>query len=148
MHLETRFFGNLEIDESKVIFFQEGIPGFEHLKKFLFMLDEVEDSPFCWLQSIEDIDIVFTLFDVFKYIKDYNPMVEEEFITSIGDFKKGDLLIYTIANITKDIKKISINLKAPIIINMESNKAKQIISTNDDYPIKYYIYEDIKNGGE
>ena len=55
MKLKTRFFGEIEIDEKKVIDFEEGLPGFENLRKFLFMTDENEDAPFCWLQSIEDI---------------------------------------------------------------------------------------------
>lgn len=37
-------------------------------------------------------------------------------------------------------KNASINLKAPIIINTETNKGCQII-VEDDYPVKYNIYE-------
>lgn len=148
MVIKTRFFGELEVDENKVITFEDGIPGFENLRKFLFMTDVDEHSPFCWLQSIEDLDIVFTLFDIYTIKQDYNPMVPKEMISEIGSFENEDLLIYTIANIPKDIKKISVNLKAPIVINMNNNKAKQIISTNEEYAIKTYIYDQLKKDGE
>ncbi len=148
MKIKTRFFGEVEIDEDKVILFENGIPGFEELKRYVFMTDEDEKSPFCWLQSIEDIDIVFTLFDVVSKIKDYSPNVEEEALSQIGEFEEEDLCIYCIANIPKDIKDMTINLKAPIIINTRNNKARQIICSNEEYPIKYYIYKEIKKSGE
>lgn len=148
MNIKTRFFGEIEIDENKLIFFEEGIPGFPNLKKFLFMTDEDANSPFCWLQSIEDLDIVFTLFDIYSIKKDYNPIVSSDIINDIGKFKEGDILIYAIANIPEDFKKISINLKAPIIINMNNNKAKQIILANEEYEIKTYIYNNLKGSGE
>ena len=148
MKIKTRFFGEVEIDEDKVILFENGIPGFEELKRYVFMTDEDEKSPFCWLQSIEDIDIVFTLFDVVSKIKDYSPNVEEEALSQIGEFEEEDLCIYCIANIPKDIKDMTINLKAPIIINTRNNKARQIICSNEEYPIKYYIYKEIKKRGE
>lgn len=149
MIIKTKFFGEVKVDENKSIIFQDGIPGFEKLTKFLFMTDEEENSPFCWLQSIEDLDIVFTLFDPYAISEQYNPKVcSEEIINAIGEFEKDDILIYTVANVPKDITKISINLKAPIVINMKTNRAKQIISTNEDYKIKTYIYDQLKKGGE
>lgn len=148
MIIKTRFFGDVELDESKVITFDDGIPGFFDLKKFLLMTDEDEKSPFCWLQSIEEMNIVFTLFDVYSIIPNYNPIVSEEMLKDIGEFKDEDILIYTIANIPEDLKEISINLKAPIIINMHNNKAKQIILENQDYQIRTYIYDKLKNKGD
>lgn len=148
MIIKTRFFGDVELDESKVITFEDGIPGFFDLKKFLLMTDEDEKSPFCWLQSIEEMNIVFTLFDVYSIIPNYNPVVSEEMLKDIGEFKDEDILIYTIANIPEDLKEISINLKAPIIINMHNNKAKQIILENQDYQIRTYIYDKLKNKGD
>ena len=154
MKLKTRFFGEIEIFNEKVINFEDGLPGVENLKKFLFMTDEDENSPFCWLQSIEDIDIVFTLFDIFKFLPEYNPIAEIESLNSLNYDKEEDLYIYCMATIPKDTKNISVNLKAPIIINTINNKAKQIICNNEEYPIKYYIYKEMlnkhsqKKGGE
>ena len=141
MNIQTKFFGNIEIDENKVIKFEDGIPGFEDLKKFLFMTDEDANSPFCWLQSIEDVNIVFTLINIFKFIPDYNPNVDMEILSKLGKIEEENLAIYCIANIPKNIKDMTVNLKAPIIINLFNNNAKQIICNNDDYSIKYYVYK-------
>lgn len=148
MNIETRFFGQIEIDDEKIIHFKDGIPGFEHLTKFLFMTDKDDNSPFCWLQSIEDLDIVFTLFDVLSFLPNYEPTVEEEYLQNLGEFVEDDLAIYCIANIGQNIQEMTINLKAPVVINLENRQAKQVICNNEDYPIKYYIYKEIKKGGE
>lgn len=151
MILNTKFFGEVKVEDDKLITFKEGIPGFENLTKFLFMLDvdENENSPFYWLQSTEDIDVVFTLFDPFEYFEDYNPIVSiEELKGAIGDFDDENILIYAIANIPDNISDMTINLKAPIVINMQTNLAKQIIATNEDYSIKTNLYSYIKKGGE
>ena len=45
------------------------------------------------------------------------------------------------------IEKMSVNLKAPIVINMANNKAVQIIVEND-FQVKYPIYETLKKRKE
>ena len=120
MNIQTNFFGNIEIDENKVIKFDDGIPGLEDLTKFLYITDEDENSPFSWLQSIENVKVVFTLINIFKFLPEYNPEVEVENLTKLGDCREENLAIYCIANIPKDIENMTVNLKAPIIINLEN----------------------------
>lgn len=148
MKIKTRFFGEIDVDDTKIINFKCGLPGFENLKKFLFMFDDDENSPFCFLQSIEDLDIVFTLFDVIRFLPNYNPVTEVENLKDFEDIDEENFMIYSIATIPQNIKEMTINLKAPIVINLKNNNAKQIICNNEDYPIKYYIYKDFKKGGE
>lgn len=145
MKLKTKFFGEIELIEDKIIYFDEGIPGFESLRKFLYMSDNDTNSPFCWLQSIDDIDIVFTMMDLYsvlKVIPDYDANVNKISLSSLGEFEEEDLLVYFIANIPKEVRNMTINLKAPIII--VKNKGIQAVCDNENYPIKYYIYNEMK----
>lgn len=146
--IKTKFFGEVSIDEKKIIHFDVGIPAFEHLSKFLFMLDNDENSPFCWLQSIEDVDIAFTLFDIYSVMENYNPSLNTALLKTLGECEDKDLFLYCIAHIPRDIKKMSVNLKAPIVINTKTNKARQIICNNEEYSIKHYIYDNDKKVGE
>lgn len=144
MKLKTKFFGEILIDKEKIIMFEDGIPGFENLKKFLFMTDSKENSPICWLQSIDEIDIVFTMVDFLSIVPEYKPIVEINQVESLGEFELDDLLIYNIMVIPEDIKKATVNLKAPIVINYKNKKGKQLILNNDEYEIKHFIYDKIK----
>lgn len=150
MVIKTRFFGEVEINEDKVITFESGIPGFENLHRFLFMTSPKEGSPFCWLQSIEDTDTVFTIMDVFRILPNYNPVVDVDSMKDLGEFQEleDDIAIYNITCIPKDFKETTVNLKAPIVINLNTNKAKQIICNNDEYPIKFKVYDIVKKAGE
>lgn len=145
MKIKTRFFGEVEVHKNKIITFNDGVPGVPNLTKFLLMTDEDENSPFCWLQSIEDIDVVFTLFNVLEYLPDYNPIVDRENVVGLGEIKE-ELIIQCMATIPNTVKDMSINLKAPVVINPTNNLAKQIICNNEEYPIKYYIYKELKKG--
>ena len=54
MLISTRHFGEIEYDEKKIILFEEGLPGFKNYRKFILLGTENTESPFRWLQSIED----------------------------------------------------------------------------------------------
>lgn len=44
-----------------------------------------------------------------------------------------------------DITKITSNLKAPIVVNPKTLKGCQLIVENDEYPVRYPIYEILNN---
>lgn len=143
MLIKTKYFGEVKVNEEKVINFECGIPGFENLHRFLFMTSPNPESSFYWLQSIDDIDIVFTLIDAFRFLPNYNPQVEISSMKDLGEFEnlEEDIVIYNIANIPSNHIDMTVNLKAPIVINLKTYKAKQIICNSEEYPIKFRIYD-------
>ena len=152
MLIETENFGNIDIDENKIYTFENGLPGFERLIKFVIVEKVASDSNsiFRWLQSTEDPKTAFVMMDVYKIIPDYNPLVYDDDLDSLGEISDDSLIIYNIVVIPKIVSKMSVNLKAPVVINLLTNKGMQMITKNEDYPIKYYFYEELKkkNGGE
>lgn len=148
MKLNTNFFGEIDVQDDKIVNFADDMLGFEGFSKFLFMSDDKEESKFSWLQCIDDVDIVLTLFNIFAVMPDYSPNVPIEHLEGLGEFEEEDLEIFCVAKIPRNVEEMSINLKAPIVINTKNNKAKQVIVSNDDYPIKYKIYEELKRKGE
>ncbi len=147
MKFNTKHFGEIDYDHTKVISFDESIPGFEGLHRFILFTNKEEDenNPFCWLQSIEDGDVVFALMNVYSIMPDYNPLVEDNEIESLGSFSAGDLEIYNIVVIPEDIKELRVNLKAPIVINLKNKRAKQVILTNEEYGIRFNIFKELQN---
>ena len=76
---------------------------------------------------------------------DYNPSVDDELLKVIGD---GDeLLVLVTITVPSDLKKMSINLKAPLVVNVETKKAVQVI-LEDDFPVKFQIYDILKANQE
>src|SRR3989339_1534403 len=144
MQLNTKNFGLIEIDEKNIIEFPEGLPGFEDKKRFT-LLGKMEEEPyFDWLQSIEDMDLVFVTINPKFIIPEYYIDVEQNDIEFLKIKDENKVLIYAIVVIPEDIEEMSANLKAPIIINTENNIGKQLVLENKQYQIRHYILEEIK----
>ena len=142
MKAATRLFGEIEIDESKIITFEDGIIGFPDMKKFTLIFDEEkEGSPsISWLQSMDEPEIAFPVMDPLFVCETYNPSVEEELLKNLGTIKEDNLYVLVTVTVPQNIKELAVNLKAPIVINTDTRKASQII-VEDDLPVRYRIYE-------
>lgn len=149
MKLETRLFGTIEVDVTKIINFNDGIIGFEELKQFMVMNDaDTEDAKILWLQSLDDGKVAMPVIDPLIIKTDYNPVVEDELFKNIGEIIDGEMLVLTTLTVPADISMITTNLKAPIIINPVTMKGCQIIVDNDEYQVRYPIYDILKAGKE
>ena len=74
-----------------------------------------------------------------KVREDYDPVVEDELLRSLGEFGEDDLVVLVLATIPKKVEKTSVNLKAPLIINAGTRKGVQLVADNQDYEIKHFI---------
>ena len=142
MTAATRLFGEIEIDESKIITFEDGIIGFPDMKKFTLIFDEEKEGrpSISWLQSMDEPEIAFPVMDPLFVCETYNPSVEEELLKNLGTIKEDNLYVLVTVTVPQNIKELAVNLKAPIVINTDTRKASQII-VEDDLPVRYRIYE-------
>ena len=149
MKANTRFFGEIEIDDDKMINFEKGSIGFPDMKNFTLIFDqEAEDqNTISWLQSMDDADVAFPVLDPLVVCPDYNPQVEDELLKPLGELREDNLIVLVMVTVPTDIKQMTVNLKAPIVINTDTKKASQLIIDNN-MPVKYNIYEFIKSAKE
>ncbi len=147
--IHTRIFGDIEVDANKIITFDGGIIGFPELKRFMLIHDrENEKKHISWLQSIDEPDFAMPVIDPLKLVEDYNPIVEDELLSGLGKLLPEEMLGLVTMTIPKDITKMTVNLKAPIIINAASLKAGQIIVDDEKYVVRYPIYDILKSKKE
>lgn len=136
MLVKTKYFGDIEVDNDRVITFDDGIFGFSNCKEFTVIY---ENEVFCWLQSVEDKEVALPMIPTTIIFPDYCPKVEDDLILKIGELSQEDLIIYTVVVVPQDIKNMTTNLKAPIIVNTKTKKSIQVI-LNDDYEVKHNLY--------
>ncbi|MBR4667986.1 MAG: flagellar assembly protein FliW [Butyrivibrio sp.] len=149
MKLATRIFGEVEIDESKIISFPNGIIGFPDLKKFILMFDEEKGTDTIkWLQSIDEPSFAMPVMDPLVVCPDYKPEVDKNIVDQIGELDSNDLLILVTVTVPHDLKQMTVNLMGPFIINVSECKAVQTIVDNEDYPVKFPIYEILQKNKE
>lgn len=149
MTIQTRLFGEIEIDVKKIINFSDGIIGFDNLKQFMIIHDsETENARILWLQSLDETSFAMPVIDPLLVREDYNPTVEDELFKNIGEIVDDEMLVLTTLTVPADIKGITTNLKAPVIINPVTMRGCQIIVDNEEYPVKYPIYDILKANKE
>ena len=148
MTIETRLFGEITIADEKLIIFPEGIVGFPFLNQFALIHDaDNENAPIMWLQSMEEPGFAMPVIEPNMVVDNYNPTVNDEFLEPVGELAPDQIYSLVTITVPPQIEKMSVNLKAPIVINMENNKAVQII-VEDDFQVKHPIYETLKQRKE
>ncbi|EYE88777.1 flagellar assembly protein FliW [Fervidicella metallireducens AeB] len=135
MKISTKFFGEIELEDSQIITFKRGIPGFENEKKFVLL--DIEDTNFKCIQSINDKDVCLLLISPWDYIKDYEIELSDEEIKELELTSHEQVMVYNVVTIREN--KITANFLAPIIINIINNNGKQIILTDSKYSIRQEI---------
>lgn len=145
MRVETKKFGMIELDDDKLIHFTGGIIGFPDLKDFALIFDnEKEDGPIRWLQSMQEPGFAMPVIDPLFVKEDYNPSVEEELLKDIALENDEDIFVLATLTVPKEIEKMSVNLKAPFVINTRNRKACQIIVEDDSCEVRFPVYEIFK----
>ncbi|KEZ88796.1 flagellar assembly protein FliW [Clostridium sulfidigenes] len=130
-----------EEKDKNVITFNNGLPGFESLKTFV--LEDIEGSePFKNLKSTEDENIGFVTIVPFDFKVDYEVKLTEAVINSLKIEAPEDVLILNTVTLNSDAKKITTNLKAPIIINSKNNLGYQMILDRENYSIKHPLIKE------
>ena len=149
MLLNTKNFGQREIDENKIIKFEDGIPGFPNSKHFIMLIENDETiSTIWWLQSIDDENLAFPVLNTFAVLDNYRPEIDDALLETLGEFSTEDLAVCNILVVPEDITQMTTNLKAPIIINVATKKGMQVIVNNSEYDVKHNIYAEIKKYNE
>lgn len=141
MKLTTRVFGEIDIEDEKIISFEDGIIGFPDLKKFTLIYDEEKEnnSNIIWMQSLDEPAFAMPVMNPLLVKENYNPIVEDELLKALGNLAEENTLVLVTVTVPQNIEKTSVNLKAPIVINAKEKKAVQVIVEDED--VKYKIYD-------
>ena len=149
MKATTRLFGEIESGEEKIVTIEQGIIGFPNLNHFTLIFDseKEEKSGIMWLQSLDDGEVAIPVLVPTELMPEYNPTVNNELLEGLGSLTPENIYVLVTVTVPKDIRRISVNLKAPIIVNTDTNRGCQLI-VEDDYEVRHNIYDLIKDGKE
>lgn len=144
--INTSRFGEIEIDEKRIVTFKEGIPGFTDEHEFI-ILPYDEESPYYFMQSLNTPDLAFLLTIPFLFFPDYTFEIDDETMEELEITTKTKVLYYSIITIPNgSIRYMTTNLLAPVILNTENMKAKQIVLEKTRYTTKERLFPDEKEG--
>ncbi len=145
MKIQTRAFGEVDIDDQKIIEFPEGIVGFPDLNHFTLIFDDEKGrDSIQWLQSIEEPGFAMPVMNPLIVLPDYNPAVDDEYLQPIGGIAEDGMLVLVTVTVPVDIERLTVNLRGPIVINTETRKGMQVILDDEKFEVKFPIYKILK----
>ncbi|WP_017184917.1 flagellar assembly protein FliW [Alkalibacillus haloalkaliphilus] len=142
MKIETLYFETVEVDEKDIIHFENGLPGFQSETEFV-MLDLEGNPAFKVLQSVQTESLAFVVTNPFLIQPDYEFKLDDSTIEQLNVKQPEHISVWSIVTLKEPFEKSTHNLQAPVVINNESKKAKQISLNHPSYHTKHSI-----KGGE
>jgi len=136
----TSRFGEIEVDDNAVITFESGIPAFEDEREFLLIPYE-EGSPYVFLQSLRTSELAFLMTTPHVFFPDYEVAIDDDVERALGLTTPEEVLIYTILTLSgKEIRDLTANLMAPIVVNAKTHRARQIVLERSPYTTKHRLF--------
>jgi flagellar assembly factor FliW len=139
MRIHTLNFGDLEITADTVITFNDGLPGFPQLRRFV-VLEKDEIKPFLYLQALPDDDtppIALYLINPFLVDSNYEFRLMDSDMEALKSMNSTELIIYSVATIPADPREATVNLMAPIVINEKARCGRQVILHDSKYSVRH-----------
>lgn len=142
--VNTLRFGEIEVEENKIVHFEHGIPAFDEEHEFLIIPYD-EESPYVFLQSLNTPDLAFLMTMPFVFFPDYEFEIADETQARLGITKQEDMLVYTLLTIPGGrVQDMTANLMAPVLINAQNMQAVQLVLDKSRYTTKHRLFPEKK----
>ena len=133
MIINTRDFGEIDVQTENIYRFSQPIFGFEEFTEYVILHDEEIGENIVWLQSTQNPGLCFIMMDPSGLSADFTPVLPAEAHKLLGE---GDCYCWAIAVIPQNVKESTINLKSPVFLNPNTHLAAQIM-LEGDYPVRF-----------
>ncbi len=134
MLVDSTRFGSFEVDPARTLHFAEPLLGFPTSTRYVIV--EVEDSPYFWLQSAEEPEVAFLAVSPFLFFPSYDLELgdEEQQALEISSPEQAEVMtLLTIHRTGATAQSITANLLGPIVVNIETRSARQVVLQTDEY---------------
>lgn len=140
MKIYTAQFGEIEVDETKILYFPAGLIGFEDCHRFILVSDE-ELEPFQWLICVDEgkEEIGFPLLMPFILVPEYLDELPEDLVQELAKGEDTPLNLFNVVTIRNRDGRMTLNLRAPVIIDVEKKEGKQIILPKESIPVDFAL---------
>lgn len=141
MRVQTKAYGEVDVDERQTVSFPAGLLGFEKFKDYVLL--DAPQKPFFYLQSMNVPDLAFILIDPFLFRPDYSIDVSDETMGEIGVASPSECLVFAIVTVPADGQHITANLLGPIIINKTNRLGIQAVLPDPRWRVKHDIMAEL-----
>ena len=133
MDIATTRFGLLAIAPQETLRFPAGLPGLEECRHWVLLVEPGRPQV-AWLQSIDRPEIALAVVDPRDYVPHYDVRVSRQQLLPLSLMEAADVQV--LAVVSRDEHGLTLNLKAPLVINYQLGTGHQLVN-NADWPVSY-----------
>jgi flagellar assembly factor FliW len=131
MHIGTRHFGPVAIEVDDILLFPHGVIAFEDCRHWVLLAD-AENPALAWLQSVSREEVALPVVSPRRFAPGYSVHVARGQLMPL-EFSQFDQA-YVLSVVSQSDGDLTLNLKAPLIINLDRRLGRQVI-TSDEQPV-------------
>ena len=131
MQIQTHHFGPVEIEVDDVLLFPRGIIALEECRHWVLLAD-AENAALAWLQCVTQPEIALPVVSPRRFAPEYQVRLTRGQLSplELSQFDQA----YVLAIVSRGDDQLTLNLKAPLIINLGRRIGRQVITT-DEQPL-------------
>ncbi|MFM1997137.1 MAG: Flagellar assembly factor FliW [Planctomycetota bacterium] len=135
MRISTTRFGRIDVDPADILHFPSGLPGLEDCRDWALLADADNDA-LGWLQSTTRGDVALAVVSPRRFVPDYQVRIPRSELTplTLADMRQAQVVVV----VGKTDTGLALNLKAPIVINLEARTGRQVVASGD-LPMRYEL---------
>ena len=139
MIIESTRFGSLDVNDTNIIKFPQGLSGFPEEKSFVLIAHQT-DSPFAFLQSATEPNLTFVMLETLSISKEYEFTLSDQIVEELNLSTDNPPQIFNIVTTPEKVDDMTVNLLAPIVMNAQECTAQQVVLENVSYTTRHRIF--------
>lgn len=139
LQFDSPRFGPIEVSDDAVVHFERGLPGFPGCSRFIVM-DHDRETPLKWLQCVDRPEVAFLIVEPGEIGASYELDVPAEALPVLGlthESPPENVVVFLILNAEEG--QLTANLRAPIVVNLATRGACQLILEDASAPLRHPI---------
>ncbi len=145
MSIQTKFHGEVDIETISQWTFPKGLPGLEDEKMFVLLPIEGNES-LQVMQSVKRPEIALIVSNPYALVSDYSFEIDEPTIELLDIEMQEDVMVLAVMTLKQPIETSTVNLQAPLVFNIKTKTAKQMILNDTKYQMRQAIGQPVEKG--
>jgi len=135
MNISTTRFGSIRLETRDLFTFPAGLIGLADCRDWALLSDGSNDA-LAWLQSVERPETALAVVSPRRFVPDYR---FRAYRSELAPLELADIEeAYVLSIVSQNVDELTLNLKAPIVVNVRNRVGRQIV-VNDDHPLQYVL---------
>ena len=139
MKISSKALGEVELAEEQIIEIPSGMIGFPALRRYALLPFDDPGVPFLWWQCVDEPSLCFILIDPTLVCPDYEIALPAEEFEDIELGSALDGSVYAVVTVPSDPREMTVNLVGPLVVNLSTRKAKQLVLTDSRYTTRHPV---------